>query len=83
MAMAEVEFLRSTPKARGYSRNIPSTETRRVGTILNFHSYSQWFSRKILWGSGIVKDPPTMAYEEVMSQEVAVLKWLEKIVRQR
>lgn len=34
---------------------------------------------KILWGSGIVRDPPTVAYEDVMSDDLAVLKWLEKI----
>ncbi len=37
-------------------------------------------SRKILWGSGIVRDPPSVAYEEVMNDELALYKWLEKIV---
>jgi hypothetical protein len=37
--------------------------------------------RKILWGSGIARDPPTVAYDDVMSSDLAALKWLEKIVR--
>ncbi|CCA73344.1 related to trimethyllysine hydroxylase [Serendipita indica DSM 11827] len=36
---------------------------------------------KILWGAGIVRDPPSVAYEEVMHDEFAVYKWLEKIDR--
>ncbi|KAG9055433.1 hypothetical protein FS842_002207 [Serendipita sp. 407] len=34
---------------------------------------------KILWSAGIVKDPPTVQYEDIMSDELAVYKWLKKI----
>lgn len=37
--------------------------------------------RRVLWGSRIQQDPPTVLYSEVMGDERALLKWLEKIVR--
>jgi len=37
-------------------------------------------SRKVLWGSKIAKDPPSVTFDEVMSSEYGVYKWLSKIV---
>ncbi|PWN27280.1 Trimethyllysine dioxygenase [Jaminaea rosea] len=36
-------------------------------------------SDKTLWGSGIAAHPPTVQYEEVMSSDRGVWKWVEKI----
>jgi hypothetical protein len=36
--------------------------------------------RKVLWGSKIAKDPPFVLYDEVVSSEYGVYKWLSKIV---
>ena len=36
---------------------------------------------QILWNSNIEKNPPTVAFEDVMKDDRDVLKWLEKIVR--
>ena len=38
---------------------------------------------KTLWGSGIKDSRPTVSYDEVMKDDVGVLKWLENIVRNR
>lgn len=39
-------------------------------------------SRKILWGSKILQDPPTVTYEEVMAKdEQGLFKWLSRVVR--
>ena len=35
---------------------------------------------KVLWGSGIVQDPPTVEFEQVMNEERELWKWLSKIV---
>lgn len=37
-------------------------------------------SRRVLWGSRIQQDPPTMLYSDIMAGERAVWKWLQKIV---
>lgn len=37
--------------------------------------------RKVLWGSKIAKEPPLVLYDEVVSSEHGVYKWLSKIVR--
>ncbi|KAF8506150.1 mitochondrial protein [Hysterangium stoloniferum] len=36
---------------------------------------------KVLWGSRIQQDPPTALYEEIMADDAAVHKWLQKIER--
>jgi len=39
-------------------------------------------AEKILWGAKIAQSPPTVTYEEVMSDsEQGLLKWLSNIVR--
>lgn len=39
--------------------------------------------RKILWGSRIQQDPPTVAYEDVMgNDDRGLYKWLSNIVRE-
>lgn len=35
--------------------------------------------RKVVWGSSIAKDPPTVAYEEAMTDQ-GLFKWLSKVV---
>ncbi|KAG8804006.1 hypothetical protein FRC17_006056, partial [Serendipita sp. 399] len=47
-------------------------------TIAGVHP-PQVVEDKILWSAGIVKDPPTVAYEDVMKDELGVYKWLQKI----
>ncbi|KAI0297255.1 Trimethyllysine dioxygenase [Multifurca ochricompacta] len=43
-------------------------------------SKDQEYSEKVLWGSRIAQDPPSVAYDEVMSDdEYGVYKWLSKI----
>ena len=36
-------------------------------------------SRKVVWGSSIAKDPPTVTYEEAMTDQ-GLFKWLSKVV---
>lgn len=39
-------------------------------------------SRKILWGSKIMQEPPIVTYEEAMAEdERGLFKWLSKVVR--
>lgn len=40
---------------------------------------SRVVSEKIIWGSKIGQSPPTVAYEEVMSDDQGVFKWLSNI----
>jgi len=35
--------------------------------------------RKLVWGSSIAKDPPTVTYEEAMTDQ-GLFKWLSKVV---
>ena len=37
-------------------------------------------TRKVLWGSKIAKDPPSITYDEVVTNEYGLYKWLSKIV---
>ena len=39
-------------------------------------------SRKVVWGSSIAKDPPTVTYEEAMTDQ-GLFKWLSKVVSHR
>ena len=36
--------------------------------------------RKILWSSQILQSPPTVSYNEVMSDDHGLYKWLSNIV---
>lgn len=38
--------------------------------------------RKVVWGSTIAKDPPTVTYEEAMTDQ-GLFKWLSKVVSHR
>ncbi|KAL0577643.1 hypothetical protein V5O48_004332 [Marasmius crinis-equi] len=40
-----------------------------------------WSRLQILWGAKIAQSPPTVAYEEVMSSELGLYKWLKNIDR--
>ena len=44
-------------------------------SLMSYKSGSQ-----ILWNSNIQKNPPSVAFEDVMKDDRDVLKWLEKIV---
>ncbi|KAF8599604.1 Trimethyllysine dioxygenase [Ceratobasidium sp. AG-I] len=46
---------------------------------LNWASASNSTNRKTLWGSSIKNSRPTVSYDEVMKDDVGVLKWLENI----
>lgn len=49
---------------------------------LIFYSFISYrLGSQILWNSNIHKNPPTVAFEDVMKDEGDVLNWLEKIVR--
>jgi trimethyllysine dioxygenase len=37
-------------------------------------------SRKVLWGSKIANEPPSVPYDEITSNERGVYTWLSKIV---
>ncbi|KIO28372.1 hypothetical protein M407DRAFT_181893 [Tulasnella calospora MUT 4182] len=42
-------------------------------------SLTEHANEKILWGSRIRESPPTVTYEEVMRDDMGVLRWLKKI----
>lgn len=44
--------------------------------------FSEKSYRKVLWGSKIQQDPPTITYEEAMdeSNDKGLFKWLSKVV---
>jgi len=64
-----------------------STGQHHVSTYpwpwLRRNSYSPSLKResveKVLWGSKIAKDPPSVTFDEVVSSEYGVYKWLSKI----
>jgi trimethyllysine dioxygenase len=68
-------------KESSYDPHMPATS--QVAEYV-FSVHVPWliliFNRKILWGSRIAQSPPTVSYEEVMSNdEQGLYKWLSNI----
>ncbi|KAH7102835.1 Trimethyllysine dioxygenase [Auriculariales sp. MPI-PUGE-AT-0066] len=67
----------------------PASPAPHVSTYpwhwLRVNSYHPVFEKpkfpKVLWGSGIAKDPPTVPYEEIMQDDIGVWRWLKRIHR--
>lgn len=44
------------------------------------HTKLRNFASKVLWGSKIIKSPPTVAYAKVMSDDRGLFEWLSNVV---
>ena len=44
------------------------------------HTKMRNIASKVLWGSKIIKSPPTVAYEKVMSDDRGLFEWLSNVV---
>ncbi|KAI0249174.1 hypothetical protein BJV78DRAFT_1328612 [Lactifluus subvellereus] len=84
-------FTRPTPDGLQVVYCIPTPGPASTGPHVSIYPWS-WLrqnsycpptrqepTEKILWGSKIAKDPPSVAYDEVMSNERGVYKWLSRI----
>ena len=76
--LAQTAFLRSV------ITSTPDSCTRVSMIILHLvQCTNEEEYRKILWGSRIQQDPPTVAYEDVMgNDDRGLYKWLSNIVRE-
>jgi len=65
------------------TRQLPVKQTSKpLSAVDMYPPFVHCMRRKILWGSKIVQDPPSVGYEEVMASDgYGLYKWLSKIVQ--